>query len=102
MFILNKPRVSYAKQPREGVSGSLNRQIKNQQFRLDLRPRAHACGRASADRRARGVSDRGGERTDRAGPALGDMGADRWARGAGRVCAKRYLRSGPCDQDWMG
>jgi hypothetical protein len=37
-----------------------------------------------------GVSDRGGGRTDRAGPARGNMGADRWARGAGRACAKRY------------
>jgi hypothetical protein len=27
MFISNKLRVSYAKQPREGVSGSLNHQI---------------------------------------------------------------------------
>jgi hypothetical protein len=26
-FISNKPRVSYAKQPREGVSGESNRQI---------------------------------------------------------------------------
>jgi hypothetical protein len=42
-----------------------------------------ARGRASADRRARGVSDRGGERTDRAGPAIGDLGADRWARASG-------------------
>jgi hypothetical protein len=41
------------------------------------------AGRASTDRRARGVSDRGGGRTDRAGPAPGDLGA-------GRACAKRY------------
>jgi hypothetical protein len=46
-----------------------------------------------------GVSDRGGGRTDRAGPALENMGADRRARGAGRACAKRYPQSGPCDQD---
>jgi hypothetical protein len=45
------------------------------------------------------VSDRGGERTNRAGPASGDTGADRRARGAGLACAKRYPRSGPCDQD---
>jgi hypothetical protein len=48
------------------------------------------------------VSDRGGGRTNRAGLAPGDTGADRWARGAGRACAKRYPRSGPCDQDRMG
>jgi hypothetical protein len=42
---------------------------------------------------------KGGGCTDRAGPAPGDMGADRWAKGAGRACAKRYPRSGPCDQD---
>jgi hypothetical protein len=28
---------------------------------------------------------------------LGDLGADRQAKGAGRACAKRYPRSGPCD-----
>jgi hypothetical protein len=38
------------------------------------------------------VTDRGGERTDRAVPAPGDTGA-------GRACAKRYPRSGSCDQD---
>jgi hypothetical protein len=32
----------------------------------------------------------------------GDTGADRRARGAGRACAKRYPRSGPCDQDRTG
>jgi hypothetical protein len=46
-----------------------------------------------------GVSDRGGGRTDRAGPALGNTGADRRATGAGRACTKRYPRSRPCDQD---
>jgi hypothetical protein len=51
-----------------------------------------ARGRASADRRARGVRDRGGL-------APGDTGADRRARGAGHMCAKRYPRSGSCDQD---
>jgi hypothetical protein len=56
-------------------------------------------GRVSADRRARGVNDRGGGHTDRAGPALGNTGADSRARGAGRACAKRYPRSGPCDQN---
>jgi hypothetical protein len=25
-----------------------------------------------------------------------------WARGAGRACAKRYPRSGPCDRDRTG
>jgi hypothetical protein len=30
------------------------------------------------------------------------MGADRRARDAGRACAKRYPRSGPCDQDRTG
>jgi hypothetical protein len=49
-----------------------------------------------------GVSDRGGERTDRAGPAPRDTGADRQARGAGRACVKRYPRSGSCDQDRTG
>jgi hypothetical protein len=48
---------------------------------------------------ARGVSGRGGGRTDRAGPTPEDLGADRWAKGAGRACAKRYPRFGPCDQD---
>jgi hypothetical protein len=37
-----------------------------------------------------GVSDRGGERTDRSGPAPGDTGTDKWARGVGHACAKRY------------
>jgi hypothetical protein len=41
------------------------------------------------------VSDRGGGRTDRAGPAPGDTGA-------GRACAKRYPRSRPWDQDRTG
>jgi hypothetical protein len=39
--------------------------------------------RASTDRQAKGVSDRGRGRTDRAGPAPGDFGADRWARASG-------------------
>jgi hypothetical protein len=47
-------------------------------------------GRASADRRARGVSVRGGGRIDLAGPAPEDLGADRRAKGVGRECAKRY------------
>jgi hypothetical protein len=46
-----------------------------------------------------GVSDRGGVRTDPAGPAPGNTGADRRAKVAGRACAKRYPRSGSCDQD---
>jgi hypothetical protein len=41
-----------------------------------------------------GVSDRGGGRTDRAGPAPGDTGDDRRSRGAGRAFMKRYPRSG--------
>jgi hypothetical protein len=49
-----------------------------------------------------GVSDRGGGRTDRAGPAPGDTGADRRARDAGCACAKRYPRSGSCDHDRTG
>jgi hypothetical protein len=40
-------------------------------------------GQASTDRRARGVNDRGGGRTDRAGPAPGGLGADRRARASG-------------------
>jgi hypothetical protein len=56
----------------------------------------------SADRRVRGISDRGGGRTDRTGPTPGNTGADRRARGIGRACAKRYPRSGPCDQDRTG
>jgi hypothetical protein len=58
-----------------------------------------APGDTGADRRAR-ACQRPRERTDRAGPAPGDTGADRWVRGAGRACAKRYPRSGSCDQDW--
>jgi hypothetical protein len=36
------------------------------------------------------VSDRGGERADRAGPALEGLGADRRATASGRACAKCY------------
>jgi hypothetical protein len=46
------------------------------------------------------VSDRGGERADRAGPGPGDTGADRRARGVRHACAKRYPLSGSCDEDW--
>jgi hypothetical protein len=60
------------------------------------------AGAGAADRRARECQRPRGERADRAGPALGDTGTDRQARGAGRVCAKRYPRSGPCDQDRTG
>jgi hypothetical protein len=35
-LIPNKPRVSYAKPPREGVSGNLNRMIPSARPRLDL------------------------------------------------------------------
>jgi hypothetical protein len=54
-------------------------------------------GRASADKRARGVSDRGGKRTDQAGPAPGGLGADKRDRESGRACAKRYPWSEPFD-----
>jgi hypothetical protein len=40
------------------------------------------------------VSDRGGERADRVGPAPGYLGAVRRARAPRRACAKRYPRSG--------
>jgi hypothetical protein len=59
---------------------------------------AHAGGRALTSG-AGSVSDRGGERADREGPAPGGLGADRRARTLGHACAKRYPRSGPCDQD---
>jgi hypothetical protein len=36
------------------------------------------------------VSDRGGERADRAGLAPEGLGADRRARASRRACAKRY------------
>jgi hypothetical protein len=36
------------------------------------------------------VSDRGGERADRAGLALEGVDADRRARASGRACAKRF------------
>jgi hypothetical protein len=54
-------------------------------------------GRASTDKRARGVSDRGGERNDRAGLAQEDLGADRQARASGHACTKCYPRSEPFD-----
>jgi hypothetical protein len=44
---------------------------------------------------ARGVSGRGGGRTDRAGLALEDLGADRRARASGHACAKRDPWSEP-------
>jgi hypothetical protein len=43
------------------------------------------------------VSDRGGERADRAGPAPGGLDADRRARASGHECAKRYPCSEPFD-----
>jgi hypothetical protein len=46
-----------------------------------------------------GASATEGGRTDRAGPAQGDLGAGRQAKGTGRACAKQYPWSGPCDQD---
>jgi hypothetical protein len=69
-LISNKPRISLRKLTREGVSGESNRWIRNRQPRLYLRPRTRPRGRASADRRDRGVSNRGGECTDQAGLAL--------------------------------
>jgi hypothetical protein len=30
-----------------------------------------------------------------------DEGDQRQVKGAGRACAKRYPRSGPCDLNWM-
>jgi hypothetical protein len=46
---------------------------------------------------ARGVSGRGGGRTDRAGPAPEDLGTDRRARALGHACAKHYPWSEPFD-----
>jgi hypothetical protein len=67
-LISNKPRVSLRKLPREGISGESNRRIRNRQARLDLRPRAREGGRALTGGTG-SVSDRGGERADRAGLA---------------------------------
>jgi hypothetical protein len=53
--------------------------------------------RARLTNGARGVSGRGGGRTDRAGSALEDLGADRRARASGHACAKRYPWSEPFD-----
>jgi hypothetical protein len=49
---------------------------------------------------ARGVSGRGGGRTDRVGPAPEDWGTDKRAKGVGHACAKRYPRSRPFDLNW--
>jgi hypothetical protein len=49
-----------------------------------------------------GVSDRGGGRTDRLGPAPGGTGADRRARGQGARARSGIPQSGPCDRDQMG
>jgi hypothetical protein len=78
-LIPTNPRVSLTKLPREGVRDPLNRYIKNQRPRLDLRARARA-GERGADKRASGVSDRGEGRADRSDPAPGDIGADRRVR----------------------
>jgi hypothetical protein len=65
------------------------------------RGRARECGRVGAvDKRARGVSGRGGGRTDRAGPTPEDLGADRRGRASGHACAKHYLWSEPFDLNW--
>jgi hypothetical protein len=74
-LIPNKPRVSYAKLPHEGVSGNLNRTIPSGRPRLDL-----AVERAGARRVLTGgigaSATRG--RADRPGPAAGAR-----VRGAG-------------------
>jgi hypothetical protein len=67
-LISYKSRVSLRKLPREGVSGESNCRIRNRRPRLDMRPRARAGGRALTGGTG-SVSDKGGERTDRAGPA---------------------------------
>jgi hypothetical protein len=57
--------------------------------------RSAAVGARASERALTGkpgsVSDRGGERADRAGPAPEGLGADRRARASRRECAKRYL-----------
>jgi hypothetical protein len=60
-LISSKPRVSLTKSPREGVSGFLGRQIRDQRLKTD--PWASAWMRAWArfDQWARVISDRGGE-----------------------------------------
>jgi hypothetical protein len=62
---------------------------------------ARAGGRALTGRPG-GVSDRGGEHTDRSGPAPGDTGTDRQARAQGARARSGILRSGSCDQDRTG
>jgi hypothetical protein len=57
----------------------------------------HAGAQAWLISGTRGVNGRGGGRTDRAGPALEDLGADRWARASGHACVKRYPWSKPFD-----
>jgi hypothetical protein len=58
-LIPNKPRVSYAKLPCEGVLGTLDRTIPSGRPRLDLAAERGHGRTASADRWARGVSDPG-------------------------------------------
>jgi hypothetical protein len=58
-------------------------------------------GQTSTNKRSRGVSGRGGGRTDRAVPALEDLGADRRARALGHACVKRYPWSEPFDLNQM-
>jgi hypothetical protein len=53
----------------------------------------------STGKRARGVSGRGGGRTDRAGPAPGGLGTDRRARTSGARARSGISRSEPCDED---
>jgi hypothetical protein len=58
-----------------------------------------ARGRASTDKQAKGVSGRGGGRTNRAGLELGDLGADRRARASGARARSSIPRSESCDED---
>jgi hypothetical protein len=65
--------------------------------------RGRARGRASTDKRASGVSDRGEVRADRAGPALEDWGADRRLQGSEgiRTVRSRSNGGGPRGSEWV-
>jgi hypothetical protein len=54
----------------------------------EIRSAAEGAGGRALTGGPGSVSDRGGERTDRAGPVLGGLGADRRARESGRAGAK--------------
>jgi hypothetical protein len=104
-FISNKPRVSLRKLLDEGVSGESNRRIRNRRPRLDLWPRARAGGRALTGGTG-SVSDREGERADRAGPAPEGKQTAAGVRG-GPSRSIKIGRGGPrgsepFDQDQMG